>query len=453
MKTARTVMLIAILALAIVGCDDRSMNPGSGDFALGASDIGTGPTNPSGEGCGDLPTQPDSVRVDLYTPSFSDPLDADNPLFPVGELDRVLLLGTVDGEPLRVETTRLPGTRRILVNDQEVETIISQYVAWVDGRIEEVAIDWYGQDDTGAVFYFGEDVFNYEDGVVANIDGTWLAGREGPVAMIMPADPQIGNAWRPENACPLVFEEVTATDTDVTVQGPRGPVAGALIVQELHMDGTFEDKTFAPGYGEFSTGSGSNLEAVAVAVPTDALPGPVPDEVETLSDGAERIFELAKTGRWRDTAAVAEEMNDAWDEFQATGVPPRLDAQMSDALEALYAAISARDKEETRQASVNVALASVDFELRHEEREEIDRDLIEIWSRQLIIDMRAHDRGAVLGDLATIQVIRDRLTESARSIDGELSTLRAAAHAGDFAEATECATRLRDTLARLNGRS
>jgi hypothetical protein len=76
------------------------------------------------------------------------------------------------------------------------------------------------------------------------------------------------------NVFPVVFDEVTVKAVDQVVDGPHRPVAGAIVVRELHMDGETEDKIFAPGYGEFSTGSGANVEALALAVPTDALPGP-----------------------------------------------------------------------------------------------------------------------------------------------------------------------------------
>jgi hypothetical protein len=439
--------LLAGLAFAVAGCGERALDPSRGQFAL---EQGFAPGLTAGGDCGGLPTQPDSVRVDLYEPSFSDPINADNPLFPVGELDRVVLLGSVEGEPLRVETTRMHGTRTVAIKGQEVETLISQYVAWVGGRIHEVAIDLYAQDDQGAVWYFGEDVFNYEDGEVADTEGTWLAGQDGPVAMIMPANPEVGDAWRPENACPLVFEEVTATQTGVTVASPRGPVAGALIVTELHMDGSTEDKTFAPGYGEFSTGAKTDLEAVAVAVPIDALHGREPRELDVLSDGAERIFEEARRGRWRDLAAIADRMDDAWDAYRATGVPPMLDDQMTGALAALEDAIDGHDKNETRQASINVSLASADFELRYDDRSEIDLDLIEIWTRQLVLDMHTHDRGGVLGDIATLNVIRDRLTESERGlIDAELRALRNAAQSGDPTAVEEIATQLTAAISRL----
>ena len=49
-----------------------------------------------------------------------------------------------------------------------------------------------------------------------------------------------------------------------------------MIITELHMDGSLEDKTFAPGYGEFYTSGGGDTEALALAVPTDAAREPLP---------------------------------------------------------------------------------------------------------------------------------------------------------------------------------
>jgi hypothetical protein len=78
-------------------------------------------------------------------------------------------------------------------------TRIHQYVAYLGGRILEVALDWYAQADDGSVWYFGEDVFNYLDGMVADTHGTWLACKDGPPGMIMPAIPSPGQVYRPEN--------------------------------------------------------------------------------------------------------------------------------------------------------------------------------------------------------------------------------------------------------------
>ena len=91
--------------------------------------------------------------------------------------------------------------------------------------------------------------------------------------MIMPADPQVGDVYRPENAPGFVFEEVTVTSVTEELDGPLGPIEGGLLASELHMDGSTEDKFFAPGYGEFSTSGGGDVEALALAVPTDAAIG------------------------------------------------------------------------------------------------------------------------------------------------------------------------------------
>lgn len=444
--TARSIKLMAFLAAGILGCDGSSTGPATSRAPTAA--------NPA-DGCLGLPTAPESERVDLATPSFSNPTNVTNPLFPISRLFRVILLGQVDGLPFRAETTLLPDTRTIDLDGKPVETLVSQYAAFLDGRIHEIALDFYAQADDGAAWYFGEDVFNYEDGLIADTEGTWLAGRDGPAAMIMPANPQVGNVWRPENICELVFEEVTAKATGVTVDGPRGPVQGAIVVEELHMEGTFEDKTFAPGYGEFSTGDGNDLEAVALAVPEDALPGLPPKELETLSEGGAEIFDAAQAEDWEAAAATIEEMSDAWDTFKEGEVPPMLEAEMDDALEELVAAVEGEDQEEARQSAIDVMQASLDLQLRHRTAAETDLDLLDLWARQLLVDSEVGDRDGMIGDAATLRWIRDRIARDVspaelRSIDARIADLRTAAEAGEHARVAAAAESFRSALGRTH---
>ncbi len=133
---------------------------------------------------------------------------------------------------------------------------MQQYVAYLDRRMVEVALDYFAQADDGSVWYFGEAVSNYKDGVVADHEGSWIAGKDGPPGMIMPAHPKRGDVYRPENIPGLVFEEDTVQSAGATVDGPRGRVEGAIVVREHLMDNTFEDKVFAPGYAEFQTRGG-----------------------------------------------------------------------------------------------------------------------------------------------------------------------------------------------------
>lgn len=356
------------------------------------------------------PTAPDSVRVDLATPTFSDPTRIDNPLFPIGELAQVIQLGVDAGETLRTEATLLPDTRTIEYDGQQVETLVQQYIAYLDGRIVEVAYDFYAQADDGAVWYFGEDVFNYSDGVVANTDGTWLAGRDGPAGMIMPADPQVGDVYRPENIPGFVFEETTVKAVDVTVEGPTGPVEGAIVVEEALMDGSLEEKYYAPGYGESVASVDAELITVAIAVPTDSLRGRLPDELRTLQSAAADLFRAAPRQDPGELAPTVDELQAAWETYQAGDVPPLLDAQMSDALDALVEAVDAGDTEAIRQGAIGVGLATADLQMQYRRLARVDLARLEWWSRQLRVDVAAGDRAAAAGDVATLQAIRDRIS-------------------------------------------
>src|SRR5688572_10890774 len=120
----------------------------------GDGDAAERPTTIAQPALADARLAPESKRVDLDSPKFSDPTDVSNPLFPVSRQKSVLLLGRVDGKPFRTEVTLLPETRIVEWQGDRVETLVSQYVAFLDGRIHEVAYDLYAQDDDGAVWYF-----------------------------------------------------------------------------------------------------------------------------------------------------------------------------------------------------------------------------------------------------------------------------------------------------------
>jgi len=441
---ARLLCLGLGAALALAACGraaPTSAPPGDGSECI---------MNEQGTEC--LPVAPEGERVDLAVPVFSDPSSVTNPLHPTATTPSILLLGTVDGLPFRTEVTLLPETKLIEWNGQQIEALVSQYAAFSDGRILEVALDWYAQADDGSVWYLGEDVFNYEDGVVADTHGTWIVGQDGPGAMIMPADPRVGDVYRPENAPGVVFEEVTVQSVDETPEGPRGPVTGAIVVRELHMDGSTEDKIFAPGYGEFSTGGGGDLEAVALAVPIDALAGPVPAGLETLTSGAGRVYSAAPTGDWEAATTAQSEITAAWEAYRAGRVPPMIEKVMDDALKALTDAVGSEDPAKAAQAAIRVEQSALDLQLRHRPPVEIDLARLELWTRQLALDVAAEDPAAVSGDVAAMEWTRDRFAHALASADRDqldtlLEELRIAADAEDVRAAAEAGVQLGDLLA------
>jgi hypothetical protein len=405
-------------------------------------------------GLAKLPVAAESRRVDIDAPTFSNPTEVTNPLFPISDLHSAILNGRVEGKPFHTETTLLPETRIIeWAPGQEVEALVSQYSAFLDGRIEEVALDYYAQADDGSVWYFGEDVFNYdEDGVIADTDGTWLSGKEGPPAMIMPADPQVGDVNRPENIPGLVFEEVAVKTVGKAVDGPQGRTAGAMVGQELHDDGTYSDKVFAPGYGEFYSAHEGDVEALALAVPTDALSEPTPRELQSLEAGAKDAFDAARAENWGAASASARELRTTWDSHGTAELPPRLIPPMQRALEQLAAAIQDRDPTRAGTAAIDVAQATLDIELRHRPPAEIDLARFELWARQALLDAEADDVAGVAGDLATLEWVRDRFHHTLEPadltrIDSHLLALRDAVVDEDLPAAADEATSLRDTLA------
>ena len=404
-------------------------------------------------GLAEIPVAPLSQRVDLVAPPFSNPTSVTNPLFPISDLRSVVLNGRVDGKAFRTETTLLPDTRVVEWSPgQCVRTLVSQYLAYLGGRIEEVALDLYAQADDGSVWYFGEDVFNYRRGVVQDTSGSWLAGKEGPAAMIMPAGPKVGDVNLAENIPGLVWEQVEVKATGRTVAGPRGPVAGAIVGQETNDDGARSDKVFAPGYGEFFTAEGGDVEALALAVPTDALPGPPPEALARLASAADAAFRAATASRWQRAGASAAAAAAAWKAHRAGGVPPRLVRPTRRALAALAPAVGAHRRAAARDAALDVLQAALDLELQYLPPVEIDRARLELWTRQVDVDADAGRVAAATGDVATLEWIRDRVARGLDPVDVTrldtlLERLRENVNDAKLAAAARTAAALRRALA------
>jgi hypothetical protein len=460
-STAARVGIVLALALVAAGCgsgggggasDGRpGAAGGTASTAAGGAGAGSCVRNEQGTAC--LPIAAEGARVDRARPSFSAPARITNPRFPVGNLTQVLQLGHEAGKPLRIEVTRLPRARTIEWDGRRVETVASQFTAYLGGRISEVAVDYFAQADDGSVWYFGEDVANYENGTVADHDGSWLAGQDGPPGMIMPADPQVGDVYRSENVPGLVFEQDTVRSTTATVDGPRGPVQGAAMVEELLMDGTVEHKAFAPGYGEFQARAKDELATVALALPIDGAGGSPPAVLATLADGARSAADAAAAGHWPAATARVVAMTTAWKQA-GPSAPALLAGQMTGALDTLAAATRTHDPAGVRRAAPAAEQASLDLQLRHRPPAEVDLDRLDLWARRVLADAAAKDQGAVAGDVATLQTVWDRTAgvagpAAAGRVEAALKPLAAAAAKQDTRAAAGAVPALREALARV----
>ncbi len=313
-----------------------------------------------------------------------------------------MFVGHVDAKPFRTEVTLLPFTRIIDWGGQRIETLVSQYTAYLDGRIQEVAYDLYAQADDGSVWYFGEDVADLEHGAIATKEGTWLAGKDGPAQMIMPGDPQVGDVYRTENIPGIAFEQVTVRSRGQQLNGPLGPVSG-MVGEELHEDGTTERKQFAAGYGEFFTGDQGDIEALALAVPTDTSERPMPSGLRRLYVDARSIVHSGPI------AGTVTRLGADWSDVPRRDRPRLMVPVVTRAVANVR---EVREPSAARQAAVDLVLRALDLQLRYRSPVAVDRDRVSLWCDQLLLDARRHDAADVGSDVFTLYYLRDRVQES-----------------------------------------
>ena len=202
------------------------------------------------------------AAVPTGPPTFSNPSAIDNAFFPFQPGGMKLFAGSDHGTKTAAVDLYLTETRVFQWNGTPVECRILREMAFEVGELVESSDNYFAQADDGTVYYFGEVVDNYVDGVIDNHGGSWLVG--GPTlpsdpaetgaapnpAVFMPADPQVGDVFKPEDLFPIVDEtaEVVAADVDVLV--PAGKYDGAITIQESsRLDAGTELKWYAPGVG------------------------------------------------------------------------------------------------------------------------------------------------------------------------------------------------------------
>ena len=330
-------------------------------------------------------------------------------------------------------------------------------MAFSGDRIEEVALDWFAQDDQGGVWYFGEDVADYDEtGTIYTNEGTWLVGGDNKLAMnFPPSAPAVGDVWLAEDAYPEAWEQITVIQVDQTRDGPSGPIEGVVEANELKTNGDIELKVFARGYGEFTTGSAAddNLEALALAIPTDALNEAKPAELDTLSSGLADVFASAETEDWTAAAASLSVAETAWAALTIAAVqPPLLEAEMDRVLADLDTSVAAQDAHQARNDAIQVARVAYDLRLRFDRIVDIDAVRLDLWLAQVAVDAEVGDSGSARGDAAVADLIWKRFRHTieaslAAEIERQLGDLVTAADAGDVTEAATQAATLRATLA------
>jgi len=135
-----------------------------------------------------------------------------------------------------------------------VTCIVVRDIAEENGELVEDTDDWFAQDLAGNVWYFGEFVRNFEDGVLHDLDGSFKAGEEGAKPGIaMKAAPQPSEAYRQEWFLGEAEDIAEVLGTAASESAPAASCDDTCLqtrdFSPLEPD-TSEHKFYVPGIGE-----------------------------------------------------------------------------------------------------------------------------------------------------------------------------------------------------------
>jgi hypothetical protein len=219
------VAIAAALAVAACGGDDEGSGPGS-----------------------DLPQG--SEPVELNPDDFTTRID--NPYWPLKVGSRWVYSETdQEGADQRVVVTVTNKTKQI-ANGVEARVVRDVVTDRKTGEATEITDDWYAQDKDGNIWYMGEATAEYENGKLVTRAGSFEAGVDGAQpGIIMPAEQQVGQAYRQEYYKGEAEDEGAVLSLDAQAEVPAGHYADALMTQDTNPlePKVFELKFYAKGVG------------------------------------------------------------------------------------------------------------------------------------------------------------------------------------------------------------
>lgn len=135
-----------------------------------------------------------------------------------------------------------------------VETRVLEERESEDGELVEVSRNFVAIcRQTGDLWYFGEDVDDYEDGEIVGHGGAWRAGVDGAVpGILMPANPISGARFQQELAPGVAEDRSEVLGIEDSFEVPAGTfenVLHTLDTNPLDEESEGDSKRYAPGVG------------------------------------------------------------------------------------------------------------------------------------------------------------------------------------------------------------
>jgi hypothetical protein len=172
-----------------------------------------------------------------------------NPFFILEPNYQLVLSGEEPSEAAEVAITVLNETRDV----NGTETRVVEERETLGGELAEISRNFFAIcEETNSVFYFGEEVDDYENGILIAHEGAWLAGEGAYKAgVIMPGTILLGARYYQEIAPDVALDRAEIIDMGEVIQTPSGAFTDTLITQEtnpLEPD-VAELKYYAAGIG------------------------------------------------------------------------------------------------------------------------------------------------------------------------------------------------------------
>jgi hypothetical protein len=171
-----------------------------------------------------------AVLPEFDAKNFSNPTVINNPWFslPVGK--EFEYEGETDEGTENIEIKINGDTKTVM----GIKTLVYRDIVWVDGEVVEDTQDYLAQDDAGNVWYFGEDVDNYENGKIVDHDGSWLAGLDGAQpGYWMKANPKVGDYYKQEFYAGEAEDEAKILSVSEKVKIDLGTYNNCLKIQDI----------------------------------------------------------------------------------------------------------------------------------------------------------------------------------------------------------------------------
>jgi hypothetical protein len=191
-----------------------------------------------------------------------------NPYYPLLPGMRWVYRGHKDRDRVR-DVVKV--SKRIEVVDGVPCAVVIDRV-YVKGRLAEDTIDWYAQDASGTVRYYGEATREVDArGHTTSTEGSWRAGVNGARAGIfMPADPKVGQSFAQESYRGHAEDHFRVLSRRATISVPFGSYSReALMTREWTPiePGVRDAKWYVRGIGEVAEvtlkGGSERLELVS----------------------------------------------------------------------------------------------------------------------------------------------------------------------------------------------